>query len=64
MEEYIDKRGNLQDLLNEEWKNYRKAIKDDKPFNETKIIYLRIKELETELVKVTNKMREQLNLGD
>lgn len=64
MGEYIHQRGNLQFLLDEQWKNYRKAIKDDKPFKETKIIYLRIKKLKTELTEVSNKIREQLNLGD
>ena len=64
MERHFIERENLQALLEAEWKNYRQAIKDDKPFEEVKIIFLRIKELQTKITEITEAIHQRLKMGD
>jgi len=64
MEKYLPELENLQALIESEWARYRQAIAENKPFEEVKIIYLRIKELKTQIIELTYEIRDQLNLGD
>ena len=62
MEKLLSDRENLQDLINLEWQKYNQAINDNKPFEEVKIIYLNIKELETQIKVVTYKIQQKLDM--
>ena len=64
MEKHFTARENLQTLLEAEWVRYRQAIKDNKPFDEAKTIYLRIKELQGQIIEITDEIHNRLNIGD
>jgi hypothetical protein len=64
MEKLLTDRENLQVELELEWTKFRQAIKDNKTFEELKIMYLHIKELQSQITDITNKVREKLNLRD
>lgn len=46
MEKTLSQLENLQNLINSEKEKYKQAIKNNKKFEEVKVIYLKIKELE------------------
>jgi hypothetical protein len=64
MEKLLTDRENLQVELELEWTKFRQAIKDNKTFEELKIMYLHIKELQSQITDITNKVREKLNLHE
>ena len=58
MEKTLHLLNEVQKQINSEIENYKKAIEDNKPFNEAKTIYLHIKELKNQSLELL----EQANL--
>ena len=64
LKQTISKLNDLQNLINLEKINYRQAIENDQKFEEVKVIYLKIKDLEhkaDELMRLTNSKVENKN---
>ena len=61
MKRLINERDSIQSLLDEEWAKFKNAIDKGAPFEEAKIIYLRIKELQSQLTSLTEKIPSKLN---
>ena len=64
MEKLFSERESLHNLIQSEWKKYKQAIADGKPFEETKAIYLNIKKLHAQIDEITEKIHEKLKIGD
>lgn len=64
MDKHFTARENLQILLEVEWMKYKKAVANNKSFEEVKIIYLRIKKLQSQISEITEEIHRQLKIGD
>lgn len=64
MEQLFTVKETLQKQLDAEWISYNNAIKSDRPFEEVKIIYLHIKELQHQIGEITDKIHSKLKLGN
>ena len=63
METLFAERERLQNLIQLEWKKYKQAIADGKPFEEAKVVHKHIKELNTQIAEITAQIHEKLKIG-
>lgn len=64
METIFAERETLHDMIQSEWEKYMQAMADGKLFDEVKVIFKRIKELNTQIAEITAKIHEKLKIGN
>jgi len=60
MENLLSNIEKIRAMTEAEWVKYRNAIRENRPFEEIKIIYMHIKELQSQINKLTDDVQQKL----
>jgi len=60
MENLLSNIEKIRAITEAEWVKYRNAIRENRPFEEIKIIYMHIKELQSQINKLTDDVQQKL----